>query len=483
MEAGSTIQENGRPFGDIQQTDNAQFEAARTPGEGSPRGSGEEMDPFLTRRSLRNIPHAQTKTGTDALVSLPAAAAVGAGSSRNSPPHGGHIIPRDVLLRMAEQDDFGIPYDIRVVEPSPPQDRSPLLPPPPLDPDGLTGLGVRQSRRASDKSIASQLTQGRSLHSEKSSGSLDQADRAELLVARRVRVGDLARTHSRLPTVESEIGTSDSTRSALGLSGLTGRLGRMSWFKRISSPGPSTQSALATTNITDSYTRTPPRSSRHGSHSRPGSWTRLMNEGDVESNTGASHRDSGLGLGFLTAGSRPMSSVSAKSQTSASGNTVYYDARSRPASAAVEFPVPVISPEDQRELARVPADYRDTLSDAYFDIPANPPPAYDDSSLPRLRSGNVASNIDILDIPVPASASPFSSTRPVFPPGLNPLPYPHWRNSYETGEVRSSSSRSSAGISIDIEDAPPVAQEGWRDIATDNRRRTFGTVRLSPSHT
>ncbi|EKM57888.1 uncharacterized protein PHACADRAFT_251785 [Phanerochaete carnosa HHB-10118-sp] len=467
-----------------------------SPGEGSPRGSGEEADPFLTRRSVRSATLAdETQTKSDTLVSMPAAAVLGSGTPRSSPPQGGHIIPRDVLARMAESEqEESSPYSIRIVHPSPPQDQSPLLPPPPLDPDGLAGLGVRnQARPISDRSVGSQKTQDQSMYSEKSGASLE-TDPAELLVAQRVKVGATP-SHSRLATIESASEPSRSS-SALGLSGLSSRLGRLSWFRRMSSSGPSTSpSDTRQDTAADSYTRTPPRASRNGSprHSRRGSVsgsTRLLDDADLEAGPVSPtqrppRRNSGLGLGLLAAGDRPMSSVSAKSTVSASGNTVYHSARSRPASSVVDFPMPVTAPDAQERLSHAPAG-----SDAAF---AGPPPAYavvDDNSsnhasngsngnsdraIPPSRVERPPSEIDILDIPAPGPASPFISARPAFPPGLIPLPQ-QWRDSYTTD----GSSPTSAGVAIDIlDDTPPTALEGWRDLSgAGERRQTFGVVSM-----
>lgn len=463
------------------------FEEPHSPGEGSPRGSGEEADPFLTRRSIRSTTvisdeKNQTRSASDTLVSVPVAAAKASeGSVKSSPQRGGHIIPRELQRRIAEEEEDRSPYSIRIVEATPHQEFSPLVPPPPLNPDGLIG------RRTSNKSINSHRTQGRSLHSEKSTASLE-ADPAELLIARRVRVGELGQQqHSRLPTIESETDVPGPSTSSLGLTGLTGRLGRLSWFRRLSSSTPGNNQDFTV----DPYTRTPPRSSRQGSHSRPGSWARIPDHPDPPNTPSRGSRgDPGIGAGLLAAISRPISSISARTQTTGSRDTVYYDARSRPATPAtpavppfprMDFPMPVTSPEDQARLARSPTDDRVTLSDAHRDIPWNPPPAYDDTHLPRLRSDPSRENIDVLDLPAPAPTSAFASGRPAVPPGLQPSPLANaWRDSYATNRLSADGSRDSAGIQIDIEDEPPEAQETWRDMATDRdgRRRTFGVVSL-----
>ena len=94
--------------------------------------------------------------------------------------------------------------------------------------------------------------------------------------------------------------------------------------------------------------------------------------------------------------------------------------------------------------------------------------------------------MDILDIPAPAPASPFVNARPAFPPGLVPLPTPRaWRDSYSSSTPNTNSS--SVGIHIDVlEEEPPLAREGWRNISggggdgsiRDPRRTTFGIVSL-----
>ncbi len=458
-------------------------EGFRTPGEGSPRGSGEEDDPFLTRRSLHSATDAddmtQTKSGSATLVSVPAAAAM-SGSVRTSPPRLGHILPRDVLIRMTEEDDQSPEFgDIRIVQPSPPQEYSPLMPPPPLDPDHMMGLGIRTSRNTSNRSLASQ-TQKRSIHSEKSLGSLetDSHERAEFLVAKRVRLADQPRSHTTVP----ESGPS-GVRSALGLSGLSGRLGRLSWFKRMSYTGASqsdTHLEGAIAAASDSYTRTPPRS--RASHSRPGSRSHLLDDPELGVSTQRRdiRRDSGVGFGLLAApATRPISSLSTKSTGAASGRTVYHDASSRPASSLVMFPEPVISSERQEQLSRVAVDNRVTLSAADIGVPFNAPPAYNENPLSWLPPGALPPNVDVLDTTAPGPSVPFSSGRSTFPPGLTALPDPRtWRDSYLTDSTPYDN-RSSAGIAVDIlEEEPPEAQEDWRDLAAerDGRRRTFGIV-------
>lgn len=498
----------------------------RTPGEGSPRGSGEEVDALLTRRSIRSGTVAeemkQQKTGTDTLVSVPAAVA-----SRGS-PRTGHILPREVLSRMVQDEgDAQAIGEIRVVQPSPPLEYSPLLPPRPLDPDGVRA--TRAAARHSDQSLTSH----------KSALSLEVQEGAELLTARRVRVSDLGSSRSPSLQQDVEAGTSTS-RNTLGLQGLGGRLGRLSWFRRAteavgSSASPSSPRNSGRIDVNDPYTRTPPRTprgprshSRSRSRSRPDSWIRVpVDEPDLPPH--APH-DSGLGLPSTS--TRPISSVSAKSASGASGGTVYHDAVSTPVSDFLEFPLPVATVRSgsgngssrgngssqgtggnggngsgsdaprqslldrQQQLLLLsgvsqpqpPTQVGYVRVPPHVPIPPHDPPAYDDSSLPKLRKHTrLPSDIDVLDIPAPPPASPFSSSRPAFPPGLVQLPTPRtWRDSYPS-PVLSGTSEGSAGIAIDVlEEEPPLAREGWRSLATagvppisgEGKRTTFGTVRI-----
>ncbi|KAK7678567.1 hypothetical protein QCA50_018439 [Cerrena zonata] len=478
-------------------------EDTRSPGEGSPRGSGEEHDPFLTRRSLRDATFteemSQTKSGTETLVSLPAAAVVGGGTTRSSPPRTGHIIDPELLSRMmSEQDEPHTPPPpgIRLVEASPQiGENSPLLPPRRLDPDGLGVLSAVRTSHGSGHSRKDSLD--RSLGSQKSLGSLelDPQEGVELLTARRVKVGDTdtPRTISTSLLNDPEAGPSTGYRDPLGLSSLSGRLGRFSWFKRLSGATQSDPHLVIPT--VDPYTRTPPRGhSRRDSRSRPSSWRPPANDPDLNPSPNNSRNSRGSNLGYLTAGSRPISSVSARSGTS--GNTVYHDAVSTPVSDNYDVPstiaviedsptVPTFSQSGSSSTPRAGGAGSETLS-----VPTDPP-TYDDSQA-QSHASDQGQTVDILDIPAPAPASPFVNARPAFPPGLVALPTPRtWRDSYSSSNSPLTN-RSSIGIQIDVlEEEPPLAREGWRNISTgggdglrDPRRTTFGmpVVIHQPSH-
>ncbi|KAH9902485.1 hypothetical protein C8Q73DRAFT_7206 [Cubamyces lactineus] len=475
-----------------------------SPGEGSPRGSGEEEDPFLTRRSARSAgtDMVQTRTDTDTLVSLPAIARTGTISSHRSGPKGEPIISRDAQLRLEEELTTEVPpyASIRVVEPSMSNEfETPLIPPPPLNPDSLGSSARRFSSQPSLRSQKSK-TEARSVISEKSVGSAGtdpQEEGAELLTARRVKVRQIN------PMVESPDAGSSTGPNVLGLDRLA-NLSRMSWFKRMSFLGTPTgsrplsyadpETAAAATASADPYTRTPPRHSRNGSRSRPGSHSR---PGSFARASPLDPMADSLGrrLG-LASEDRPISTVSARSATS--GNTVFYDAHSRPASSmgtrssagtpiSGTTAIPPVPPVPQAHIQPSPLSQEvqrssPSLSGEYgSDL--NAPPAYEEMNTPRAPAEqDDYTEVDVLDIPAPRPASPFSaaSSRPAFPPGLVPLPTPRvWRDSHASSSP-SPATESTSVIGIDVlEDEPPAANNGWRSLAgsfrpTDGRRTTFG---------
>ncbi|TFK91263.1 hypothetical protein K466DRAFT_563033 [Polyporus arcularius HHB13444] len=468
-------------------------QSPRSPGEGSPRGSGEEDDPFLTRRSVHSgtdLEHA--RTDTDTLVSLPAIARTGTMSTHHSAPKpGGYIIPREVQMRMDEEmGDAPLYPSVRMVERRPSDDQySPLLPPPPLD---TLEPGGRRASLGSEKSKVTD--NARSVMSEKSGDTdIHEPEGAELLTARRVRVGQPGPSSVATPNV-------------LGLDRLA-NLGRMSWFKRMSfmgapagsHPVPGSEREAA---ASDSYTRTPPRHSRNGSHSRPssnsrtGSFARISAHDPVPTTDSFGRRirhDSGLGFGLTD--DRPISTVSAQSATS--GNTVFFDANSRPGSSmgtrstagSGATPVPPVPPVPAAHLVqpsplshevRHSSGSMSTAS-SYGQEITDRPPTYESATAPQSRTGLEYSDIDVLDMPAPRPASPFSEAAHAPPPGLDHLPNPTvWRNSHSSSGTPTPATDSMSGINFDIlEEAPPAARGVWLQLAgglrpTDGRRTTFG---------
>jgi len=347
-----------------------------------------------------------------------------------------------------------------------------------LHPDALGGIGIRTSRNISQRSIGSQ---DRSLGSQKSIGSLEDA---ELRVARRVRVSQL----------DPEAGPS---RNNLGLQNLSGRIGRLSWFRRMSLTRANQASGSAGAAV-DAYTRSPTRSSHSRHASRPSSYVRFQEDALAPRSPRTES-----GLGYNSASSRPISTVSGKSTSAASGNTVYHDAVSTPTSEIPDVPeIPErfqtrggnggnggSASHSQQSLSQAPAEPpRLTSHGVYSTVPTGPPPTYDDNSIPRHRAHTrLPSDIDVLDLPAPPPVTSLATTRyasglgsgAIFPPpGLGPIPNT-WRESYPSSQPSPSGS---ADINIDIEDEPPAAAAGWRSLAGGSgpsqggRRTTFGTV-------
>lgn len=454
-------------------------------------------------RSGTEAGHARTdtRTDTDTLVSLPAIARTEATSSRRSKTKLGEpIIPRDVQLRMGEEMGDVPPYpSIRVVERRPSTDvESPLLPPRPIDPDSLGMSGRRPS-----------LAEKRSIGSEKSLGSIDpqEAEGAEMLTARRVRVGPLQ------PGAPGA-STSVATPNLLGLGGLAANLPRMSWFRRMSSQfAPRTEQDTASPS--DAYTRTPPRHSRHSSRSRPGSQSRPGSFARVSTHEPTSpttdsfgrrlrHQDSGLGFGVP--GERPISTVSGAS--AASGNTVFFDARSRPGSSMGTHstqgsgstqhpPMPPMPAAHHPQPSPLQREVRQSTSSnghSNEHLALDDPPTYEAATRPQSMVGMQYSDIDVLDMPAPRAASPFSaassSGERSTPPGLPNVSV--WRSSVVSSSATSPTtmvdSTSGIGINFDVlDEAPPSADNGWSSLSGGGsggrqlgRRLTFGTVSYPP---
>ncbi|KAI1783873.1 hypothetical protein LXA43DRAFT_1044864 [Ganoderma leucocontextum] len=453
-------------------------------GEGSPRESGDEADPFLTRGSVRSGTEAgHARTDTDTLVSLPAIARTEATSSyRSKTKLGEPIIPRDVQLRMGEEMADVPPYpSIRVVERRPSTDvESPLLPPRPIDPDSLGMSGRRPS-----------LAEKRSIGSEKSLGSIDpqEAEGAEMLTARRVKVGPL---QPGIPAASTSI----AAPNLLGLDRLAANLPRMSWFRRISSQlAPRSEQDAASPS--DAYTRTPPRHgsrSRPGSQSRPGSFARVSTHEPTSPTTDSFGRrlrhDSGLAFGA----ERPISAVSGAS--AASGNTVFFEARSRPGSSmgthstqgsgSTQLPPPIPAAHHSQP-SPLQREFRQSTSSngrSNERLASDNPPTYEAATRPQSMVAIEYPNIDLLDLPAPRPASPFSaaSGSRSIPPGLSNVSV--WRSSVVSSSASPTTavdSTSGIGIHLDVLDqAPPTADNGWSNLSGGGggrqlgRRLTFG---------
>jgi hypothetical protein len=378
-------------------------------------------------------------------------------------------------------------------------------------------------------------------HSHSDAGEVEQA---ELLTARRVQTpygtpaatGD-APLHSDASdrSFGGNVSSGAASSSGLGLSGLA-RIGRFSWFKRMDSAASGRQSPGPVR----------PASRQTASGSRPTSRTswytsRTPGTNDLEAGNGTNGTGSSHGVGLLGAdllgrriappssyapvpqgeGERPISTVSGRSAVS--GGTVYYDAPSRPLTPRTPVtptppvvppvpPMPVslrsrpATPVSGSATQPAPPDAAHLRGGAWngSSYPSTAPPAYEDLPTPQSQyftPTELPPGVDILDLPIPRPASPFSSVSSVnsnrprpgslqFPPGLgsNPIPSPRvWTDLANSSSSHDGSSSpagsgdgnrdSGIGITVELEDEPPRAVGGWRTLAeTSERRMTFGQV-------
>ncbi|KAL4062939.1 hypothetical protein V8B97DRAFT_2089916 [Scleroderma yunnanense] len=462
----------------------------RPPGVGSPRGSGEEIDPFLqhsrsgtngtqrhrpSARPVASLPpgaappvigsttsgdsdHTGSSAVTDYGVLLPDTGRIGQAYARDNDPYfpaarassemTGHIIPPGELLRIDDEEEpespprmYGVPH-AEDSDPLLPQFTS-LPPPPPLDIEKYSRRGSPANEK--EKSV-------RSL-----SYPASDMEASEIVTARRVRVRDVG---ARLPESEGRasharfeagpVAGPSSWRSSFGLSSLQ-KL-RLSWFGS---------------------------SSRH-SHSSNG----RARSDDIESSQSllqAPRSRPRSGLGLIISGDRPISTLSTRSAVS--GNTVYHDAPSH-LGTPVSVPSRVMTPATGGGVT--------PGHDAPL-LPTGAPPAYalqdPYDSMGSRGSFPYPQGVDVLDLPVPVPASPFTAsmgTSRGTPPGVQ-------AQERALGESLSviTGSSDEANIAIDVLDAePPRAGEGWRAMAegrligrgsgSDNgeRHTTLGTPQL-----
>ena len=419
----------------------------RSPGEGSPVGSGDERDAFLRRSGdapggprngeptarLVDAPRSsQDSAGRPIGIALTSGASVaiasrtsGRKSSRISGASDGarHIISREQLAQAQDPVSPQSPDFPKSPEEAELGPDAPLLPPPAFN------LNVSHGSR---KSL---------LNSERSMTPGNDPESAMLYTAQRVRVDTNA-----VPSSSS--GT--SWPEAIGIPSIL----RRSWLSPRRSNTPTTlsnKSSLLTRQLTD-------------------------NELEVGRSLNAQLRTE---MGYRD-GPRPISGVSTGSARS--GNTMYFDAQSRDDVASTPPPVPPL-PQGTTSTGRSGAAHAASspLSGDPIRAPDDSelPPAYEPAASGSNKKDDLA---DILDLPAPRPASPFasvSSARALSPspppPGLT-FPSPLvWR------DPASTPANSSAGIDIDLlEEAPPAAGESWRQLAQGSsmheRRTTFGMV-------
>lgn len=393
----------------------------RVPGEGSPRGSGEETDPFLRtsysnrtsqQPSARLVAPAPVLDATHNSADSTSTAASGYGivvepnqarfSHLIPPPvtQWGSILPPAVLTHMVDEprrhDD--------IMEED--EEQSLLEPPPRLDPDrlGTSRITPRQSLQS--------IKSSRSERSLPTPASWDETP--QLMTAQRIRVDEMDRAEAReVPSPTTETPT---------------LLGRSDERSRQSTP------------------------ERRGS--RP---TTPHPEPDIEAGPIPRPLERPPRL-------RPVSGHSGTS--GGSGSTQFHDAPSRS-----ETPPPLPSPPPAvttTSRSRLPTS--EPIQGSTSGAPtiravgrSSPPQSQTDNTDPFADSSAVVQ--DPLDSPAPISR--FATTsfdhEPTFPPGL--IVSRSWMTSSGSGTAGGSDHSDSPAISMDIyEEAPPSVAERWRFI-------------------
>ncbi|KAJ7584965.1 hypothetical protein C8J56DRAFT_1166186 [Mycena floridula] len=459
----------------------------RPAGEGSPRHSGEESDPFLQPRSGPNMQQSgpgnpvtlanvapQSNSPNNSASSR--GSAVGSSGSSAILGHYGTELPRserrgpilsqeELSFQLGDEPrpntDFGPSMPPRLVASSGPSAYRNLSPLPPMAEEMYGNHGPR-----------AELSSGNSEVSISPSLKEEEINQPAVMLARRVRV----------PSQDTDDRQGPSNRPIswknLGIGALAD-LARRSWFGNDPSGSSSKRNSrvpsFVATGLTDGDMEA----------------GRALLSGGEPSGTGSGRHSPLLpprrpGVGLTASGDRPdsgVSGVSARSTSGGSGTSVYHDADSSLPSTPLQPP--------PRALA----------------LPQFPP-AYDDGS--TLASDQP---FDVLDTAPPRGISPFASLSSLqasstassslgqkrfpYPPGLvTAIPTPKvWGDTSGTTPsvgsfgAESAGNRQSTAITFDIlESEPPAAPEGWRSLtggAPDERRTTFGmpSVMRTPDYT
>jgi len=499
---------NRRQFATLTPIDEDYFivpSGGRLPGEGSPRHSGEEADPFLQqssgsgRRSRGGQSAAAAGVGAAAMTQVPSQAASRNGGNRVPAPS----VPTNGSNSSGSTNSNASGFGVLLDRPS--LGYLPVMPEhehenvggTPLSPvdmerigrehvlpdeseqyadDGYTGayaysLDPQVPPRLVEPTTDTPLLGGparppfASQPSRLSDKSSFEHENATLMVARRVKAEDLG-PRSLSQQSESTAGPSNRPNSgllaALGLGGLA-NIGRMSWFKNLESSSPR-DSVL---------TPAPTRSKRSAER---------LSEKDVDVESGRSllspdmntrpadsfgqRPRANVNVGTGPDGLRPHSSVSARSGTS--GGTIYHDAASSiPGTPLLAAPPRALTPTD---AVAMPSEH------AWMSSPlthSNQPPAYSNTvpaptSAPPTPPPPAAA--DILDMPAPTALNHFASMSsikesptgssfstkppPFLPPGLDTIRPVGWstdgRHSPTTTATDITASRGSFGRSYGL---------------------------------
>ncbi|GLB44784.1 hypothetical protein LshimejAT787_1801210 [Lyophyllum shimeji] len=467
--------------------------------EGSPRQSGEEADPFLRRGGAGTPPQppdpemggrpmppyvgiarvpvpppgngsqssggssGTNHSGYGTLIDRPTLNLLPSTAEELDRQRRGHILSLEELQRMDEESVLPLSAEY-----------SPLVPPPRLvDPDLAWGPGPGPHRKSSQFSLSAYP---------------DAYEAPTVLTARRVRAEDLAsRSPPQLTQPLSETrsnGNSGGLLSALGL-------GRLSWLKNL-------DSSSKRNSRTHSFRTSTP------ANDDPEVGVALLSPPEM-SESQTSRR---LGLGLAYDGERPVSTASGRSAA-----TVYHDAYSSLPGTPASGGTPLVPPPRALAPSAPPTQPSAWPSSSTVPIPTAPAPPTDLPEPSHSYSTSVThvnqslpADYDVLDMPVPARRSHFASTATLsmsslretvtgssnglsvhpFPPGLGAVPKTSWTDESSTlTHVNPpvsllSNQDTAASISIDVlEEAPPVAGEGWRSLAAEqgifnSRRATFG---------
>ncbi|KAF8186624.1 hypothetical protein BJ912DRAFT_1143878 [Pholiota molesta] len=499
--------------------------AGRVPGEGSPRHSGEEQDPFLQRSSGAGWAAESSTAGGNSMGAAAAAGAVGAAQmaqvpsnnsasrptvarvpppttgSNSSQSTGSHASGFGVLLDRPSMSLGLLPItseheEHRFSRQLSNSDmarigRESVLPDD-LDQypdDEYTGAYAysRYSQHPPPRLVGA-ATATTPLLGEREASPHPSFEEPTLLTARRVKVEDLG------PRTASQ-----STSGPWGLN-----LGRLSWFRNLDSP-------------------------RSSGAAEPSYTTDPLLEKDLETGRGllspasaAAGTDSfgARARGAGPDGTRPRSGVSARTGTSASGGTLYHDAESSVPGTPVLAPLPrAITPGDNGHHSHTPSPSHSQLAlseQAWLaggPLPAagglsgaSSPPGYEQplaglsaATSPTGTTFDHTPGADVLDMPAPpalthfASISSMKETATVSSVGVSggykPAPFPPLGWTPPTGsfgvdmggrEAERGARRADSMIDV-LEDAPPDAELGWRAMAAQTtpadlgRRGTFGT--------
>ena len=500
----------------------------RSPGEGSPRHSGEEADPFLNRASAMPTAPVMTEMGAasrrySARVPPPTTGSASTGSTGSNSGYG-TVLDRPTLgFAALGDDDYTRRQSGTVLSDEEMQryGRESVLPDEDQYGEGYTGAYAYSygspddplvpPPRLIDPALSAAPSAFKPRFNSPAKKSSSDSEDATLLVARRVTVENMSASPRLFETKEAS-GSGILGSIGLGLNGLA-NLSKKSWFKNLDSPRSSGFYAPAASSDleSDHFTPIPTRQQRH---EKVDSFGTRQRSGQV---------------GTLPDGSRPISSVSARS--GGSNGTVWHDAPSSLSGSPAHLLAPL--PAARTPEPRVGQSVSEHAWMAGSKIPSSPPAAQRTrTGSPNLFEGDILdlavpeptvqpmfNDYDLLDMPIPRPLDAFGSVSSVgtnsmlretptgssagigmsqlhaFPPGLEDVTIRSvgWDSTACVRELVMPNpvhvNTSSADQFDLLDEAPPGAEMGWRALATGSasssmnearRSGAFGTVSLSP---